>query len=250
MAGSCPRHRVTPSTRGSTRFWTRPSSTHSAKLPAGFYPHRLGRPSLPPGQYFRVMMIGFFEGLDSERGIAWRLADSLPLRQFLSIGLDEKTPDHVTISRTRRRPAGLANHLRSLEAPHDRPRHRRRSRSLYRLSMRFDVAVVGLDPVIAIWPFCCRHRAAGDPRLVVLGCAPAGSTSGSVDMTSPKSHAAKPLFKGHLRGYENTMATSLDFCRSFPSEKPARPTQNRLPLVKSFQMHPQPHGASYPHTGS
>ena len=69
---------------------------------AGFYHKQLGRPSLPPGQYFRVMMIGFFEGLDSERGIAWRLADSLTLRQFLSIGLDENTPDHVTISRTRR----------------------------------------------------------------------------------------------------------------------------------------------------
>ena len=69
---------------------------------AGFYHDKLGRPSLPPGQYFRIMMIGFFEGLDSERGIAWRLADSLTLRQFLSIGLDEKTPDHVTISRTRR----------------------------------------------------------------------------------------------------------------------------------------------------
>src|SRR5258707_4948505 len=69
---------------------------------ARFYHQKLGRPSLPPGQYFRMMMIGFFEGLDSERGIAWRLADSLTLRQFLSIGLDEKTPDHVTISRTRR----------------------------------------------------------------------------------------------------------------------------------------------------
>jgi transposase len=69
---------------------------------AGFYHRKLGRPSLPPGQYFRIMVIGFFEGLDSERGIAWRLADSLTLRQFLSIGLDEKTPDHVTISRTRR----------------------------------------------------------------------------------------------------------------------------------------------------
>src|SRR6476646_5249583 len=69
---------------------------------AGFYHQKLGRPSLPPGQYFRVMMIGFFEGLDSERGIGWRLADSLTLRQFLSIGLDERTPDHVTISRTRR----------------------------------------------------------------------------------------------------------------------------------------------------
>src|SRR6266446_4476221 len=69
---------------------------------AAFYHDKLGRPSLVPGLYFRIMMIGFFEGLDSERGIAWRLADSLTLRQFLSIGLDEKTPDHVTISRTRR----------------------------------------------------------------------------------------------------------------------------------------------------
>jgi len=69
---------------------------------AGFYHAKLGRPSLPPGMYFRIMMIGFFEGIDSERGIAWRLADSLTLRQFLSIGLDENTPDHVTISRTRR----------------------------------------------------------------------------------------------------------------------------------------------------
>src|SRR5882762_1633309 len=69
---------------------------------ARFYHAKLGRPSLPPGLYFRIMTIGFFEGLDSERGIAWRLADSLTLRQFLSIGLDEKTPDHVTISRTRR----------------------------------------------------------------------------------------------------------------------------------------------------
>src|ERR1700753_150184 len=69
---------------------------------AGFYHAKLGRPSLAPGLYFRIMMIGFFEGIDSERGIAWRLADSLTLRQFLSIGLDERTPDHVTISRTRR----------------------------------------------------------------------------------------------------------------------------------------------------
>src|SRR5271163_30966 len=69
---------------------------------AGFYHAKLGRPSLVPGLYFRIMMVGFFEGLDSERGIAWRVADSLTLRQFLSIGLDEKTPDHVTISRTRR----------------------------------------------------------------------------------------------------------------------------------------------------
>jgi transposase len=67
-----------------------------------FYHEKLGRPSLAPGMYFRVMLIGFFEGIESERGIAWRVADSLCLRQFLQIGLDERTPDHVTISRRRR----------------------------------------------------------------------------------------------------------------------------------------------------
>jgi len=69
---------------------------------AQFYAERNGRPSLTPGTYFRVLMIGYFEGLESERGIAWRAADSLGLRQFLQIGLDEATPDHSTISRTRR----------------------------------------------------------------------------------------------------------------------------------------------------
>src|SRR6266851_1570383 len=66
------------------------------------YHESLGRPSLAPGVYFRLMLIGFFEGIGSERGIAWRVADSLSLRQFLGFGLDERTPDHVTISRTRR----------------------------------------------------------------------------------------------------------------------------------------------------
>src|SRR5450755_2335922 len=61
-----------------------------------------GRPSLSPGVYFRCLLIGYFEGLDSERGIAWRTADSLSLRKFLGYGLDEATPDHSTISRTRR----------------------------------------------------------------------------------------------------------------------------------------------------
>jgi transposase len=69
---------------------------------AEFYCENNGRPSLPPGTYFRLMLIGYFEGIDSERGIAWRAADSLGLRQFLRIGLDEATPDHSTISRTRR----------------------------------------------------------------------------------------------------------------------------------------------------
>jgi transposase len=61
-----------------------------------------GRPSMAPGVYFRALLVGYFEGLDSERGIAWRLADSLSLRRFLGFALDEQTPDHSTISRTRR----------------------------------------------------------------------------------------------------------------------------------------------------
>src|ERR1700679_3979478 len=69
---------------------------------AKFYATKYGRPSLTPGIYFRSLLLGFFEGIDSERGIAWQLADSLGLRRFVVIGLDENTPDHTTISRTRR----------------------------------------------------------------------------------------------------------------------------------------------------
>jgi transposase len=69
---------------------------------ARFYADNNGRPSLTPGTYFRLLLIGYFEGIDSERGIAWRAADSLGLRQFLRIGLNEDTPNHSTISRTRR----------------------------------------------------------------------------------------------------------------------------------------------------
>ena len=69
---------------------------------ARYYAARMGRPSLAPGVYFRLLLIGYFEGIDSERGIAWRAADSLALRDFLRVGLDEMPPDHSTISRTRR----------------------------------------------------------------------------------------------------------------------------------------------------
>ena len=67
-----------------------------------FYAEKMGRPSLAPGMYFRLLRIGYFEGLDSERGMAWRAADSLGLRRFLRIGREEAPPDHSTISRTRR----------------------------------------------------------------------------------------------------------------------------------------------------
>ncbi len=67
-----------------------------------FYAARMGRPSLAPGLYFRLLLVGYFEGLDSERGIAWRAADSLALRDFLGLALHESAPDHSTISRTRR----------------------------------------------------------------------------------------------------------------------------------------------------
>ena len=67
-----------------------------------FYAERMGRPSLPPGMYFRLLLIGYFEGIDSERGIASRVADSLTLREFLGLSLSEAPPDHSTISRNRR----------------------------------------------------------------------------------------------------------------------------------------------------
>ena len=67
-----------------------------------FYAEKMGRPSLAPGQYFRLLLLGYFEGLDSERGIAWRAADSLGVRGFLGLALTEGAPDHSTISRTRR----------------------------------------------------------------------------------------------------------------------------------------------------
>ena len=63
----------------------------------------VGRPSLRPGRYFRLLFIGYFEGLSSERGIAWRVADSLSLRWFLDLDVTEAAPDHSTLSRTRRR---------------------------------------------------------------------------------------------------------------------------------------------------
>jgi transposase len=69
---------------------------------AKYYAPVMGRPSIPPGAYFRMLLVGYFEGLDSERGIAWRVADSLGLRRFLGYALHESTPDHSSVSRTRR----------------------------------------------------------------------------------------------------------------------------------------------------
>src|SRR6202051_1003930 len=71
-------------------------------LCADFYAGEVGRPGVSPGIYFRLLMVGYFEGIDSERGIAWRASDSLSIRSFVRIALDESVPDHSTISRTRR----------------------------------------------------------------------------------------------------------------------------------------------------
>jgi transposase len=62
-----------------------------------------GRPSIPPGLYFRMLLVGYFEGIDSQRGIAWRCADSLGLRRFLGLSLEESSPDHSTLTNTRKR---------------------------------------------------------------------------------------------------------------------------------------------------
>ena len=75
---------------------------YAEKVCAKFYARKIGRPGLAPGVYFRCLLLGYFEGIDSERGIAWRAADSLSLRGFLGIPTSKTTPDHSTISRTRR----------------------------------------------------------------------------------------------------------------------------------------------------
>jgi transposase len=62
-----------------------------------------GRPSLPPGRYFRMHLVGYFEGIDSERGLEWRCSDSLSLREFLRLGTTEPVPDHSWLSKTRSR---------------------------------------------------------------------------------------------------------------------------------------------------
>ena len=68
-----------------------------------YYAARMGAPSLPPGRYFRLHMVGYFEGIDSERGIVWRCSDSLSLRDFLRLANRDKVPDHSWLSKTRSR---------------------------------------------------------------------------------------------------------------------------------------------------
>jgi transposase len=70
---------------------------------APYYASRRGRSSLPPGRYFRMHLIGYFEGIDSERGLEWRCSDSLSLREFLRLGTTELVPDHSWLSKTRAR---------------------------------------------------------------------------------------------------------------------------------------------------
>lgn len=72
-------------------------------LCAAHYVADVGRPSIPPGVYFRMLFVGYFEGLDSQRAIAWRCADSLSLRTFLRVDLSHGTPDHSSMTNTRKR---------------------------------------------------------------------------------------------------------------------------------------------------
>lgn len=75
---------------------------YAERLCRKYYAETMGRPSMAPGVYFRCFFVGYFEGIDSERGIAYRVADSLSLRSFLGLDVGEKTPDHSTLSKTRR----------------------------------------------------------------------------------------------------------------------------------------------------
>ena len=68
-----------------------------------FYAKTMGAPSVPPGRYFRMHMVGYFEGIDSERGIEWRCSDSFSLREFLRLEATDRVPDHSWLSKTRSR---------------------------------------------------------------------------------------------------------------------------------------------------
>ena len=68
-----------------------------------YYAARMGAPSVPPGRYFRMHLVGYFEGIDSERGLEWRCSDSLSLRAFLRLGSRDRVPDHSWLSRSRTR---------------------------------------------------------------------------------------------------------------------------------------------------
>ena len=76
---------------------------HVESLCESYFHDTLGRPGIPPGIYFRMLLVGYFEGISSQRGIAWRCADSLSLREFLGVPLSENTPDHSSLTRTRDR---------------------------------------------------------------------------------------------------------------------------------------------------
>ena len=76
--------------------------TYAERICRKYYATTMGRPSIAPGVYFRCFLMGYFEGIDSERGIAYRVSDSLSLREFLGMSLEEQTPDHSTLSKTRR----------------------------------------------------------------------------------------------------------------------------------------------------
>src|SRR5437660_2056769 len=76
---------------------------HVESLCRAYYHDTMGRPGIPPGVYFRMLLVGYFEGLGSQRGIAWRCSDSLSLREFLGIPLGEDSPDHSSLSYIRQR---------------------------------------------------------------------------------------------------------------------------------------------------
>jgi transposase len=73
------------------------------ELCAPYYAEKLGRPSIPPGVYFRMLLVGYFEGIDSQRGIAWRCSDSLALREYLGLKVTEGSPDHSSLTVIRQR---------------------------------------------------------------------------------------------------------------------------------------------------
>src|ERR1022692_647912 len=134
-----------------------------------FYAPVMGRPSLAPGRYFRLLLVGYFEGIDSERGIAWRATDSLAVRSFLRLPVDEPPPDHSTISRTRRA-IDLETHRDRLGTRDCLARDRLAGGPQFSAAAGGRAAPGSFDD----FPDAARHRPRDPPRGLHVGAATAG----------------------------------------------------------------------------
>ena len=122
------------------------------ELCAPFYAKKLGRPSIPPGRYFRMLLLGYFEGIDSERGICWRCEASLSVREFVGLEPTDSAPEHSSMTRIRQRLPlethhAVFDHLHKLLAKHKREKYQE---MLKRLAQESGIETPTAEQLIAL----------------------------------------------------------------------------------------------------